>query len=45
MMRNFCWKLINDYEIDPIEVKVIGFVISGMYIHIINKLIASSKLN
>jgi hypothetical protein len=32
MMRNFCWKLINDYEVDPKEIKVVGFVISGMYI-------------
>lgn len=32
MMRNFCWKLINDYEVNPKEIKVVGSVISGMYI-------------
>ncbi|EIE78817.1 hypothetical protein RO3G_03522 [Rhizopus delemar RA 99-880] len=31
MMRNFCWKLINDYKVDPKEIKVVGFVISGHY--------------
>lgn len=28
MMRNFCWKMTNEYEVNPIEA---SFVISGMY--------------
>ncbi|GAA5811055.1 hypothetical protein MFLAVUS_004484 [Mucor flavus] len=29
MMSDFCCKLVNDYEVEPKEIKVVGFVISG----------------
>ena len=32
MLRDFCPKLVNEYEISPAGVKVVGMVISGMYI-------------